>query len=199
MSQHDADVPAIPIPKAKEPLNLLTGVFLKSDYHLNNDLSKCVVTGIFKNRNNSLGILFKGRKGCVYWSYDAFCHLAIRFNDVTIALEGKNQYSFKVDTGENIRVNMIIGNQYAYVSDGEHSITLNQNEWCMFINNLPLIYTSLRELFYNEDVIRTFIDRVISGAEEEEEGTDQLPSLIAERLFNEVSLYKRWPNGVCSS
>jgi len=191
------DVSAAPIPRAKEPINLLTGVFLKSDYHLDNDLTKCVVTGIFKNRGNSLGILFKGRKGCVYWSYDAFCQLATRFNDVTLAVEGKTQFSFKVDTGEDIRVNMIFGHQYAYVSDGEHSVTLNQNEWCMFVNNLPLIYTSFRELFYNEDVIRTFIDRVIA---DEEECTDhQLSSLTAERLVNEISLYKRWANGVCSS
>lgn len=196
MSSQGADVSIEPmlIPKSKEPINLLTGVFLKSDYHLDNDLTKCVVTGIFLNRG--LGILFKGRKGCVYWSYDAFCQLATHFNDVTLALEGKNQYSFKVDTGEDIRVNMVFGHQYAYVSDGEHSITLNQNEWCMFINNLPLIYISLRELFYRDDLIKECINQVLSGVNE---CTDQLPTLIAERLFNEISLYKRWPNGVCSS
>ena len=194
MSLIETDVEPMLIPKPKETINLLTGVFLKSCYFLDVDLTKCVVTGIFKNRG--LGLLFKGRKGCVFWPYDAFCELATRFNEVTLALEGKTQFSFRVDTGEDIRVNMVFGHQYAYVSDGEHSITLNRNEWCMFINNLPLIYMSLRELFTNQDTIQTFIDQLLADGEQH---TDQLPSLINERLFNEIALHKRWPNGCGSS
>ena len=193
MSSTGADVEPVLIPKPKEAINLLTGVFLKSSYFLDAELTKCVVTGIFKNRG--LGILFKGRKGCVFWSYDAFCEFATRFNDVTLVLEGKNQFSFRVDTGEDIRVNMVFGHQYAYISDGEHSITLNQNEWCMFINNLPLINVSLRDLFINQDIIQAFIDQLLADGEQH---TDQLPSLINERLVNEIALHKRWPNG-CGS
>ncbi|KAG8334558.1 hypothetical protein J6590_087475 [Homalodisca vitripennis] len=47
------------IPRRKEPINSLTGIFLKSVYFIDCDLSKCVIVGFVKNRGDSLGILFK--------------------------------------------------------------------------------------------------------------------------------------------
>ncbi|WP_221936019.1 hypothetical protein, partial [Klebsiella pneumoniae] len=112
------------------------GVFCKSVHFLDSELSKCVIVGIFKNRGGNLGVLFKGRKGSVFWSHDCFNQLLVRFNDVTLALEGKNHFSVKVDTGEDIKVNSVFGKQYVYVYDGLHTLSMNHAEWGQFVENL---------------------------------------------------------------
>lgn len=178
---------AVPIPKLVEPINLITGVFLKSVHFLDPDLTKCIVSGIFKNRDNSLGVLIKGRKGVVFWSYDSFCQLIDRFNEVTLAFLGNYQYVVTVDTGDLIKVNSIFGQQYACVSDGEHSLALNRNEWDQLVKFIPLIGRSLLELFYLEDIIKVFINQVLADTET---CTEQLPPHVADRLFGEVSLWK---------
>lgn len=54
------------LPKPKETINVLTGIFLKMVFFLDHDLMKCVITGIFKDREDSLGVLFKGKKGVYF-------------------------------------------------------------------------------------------------------------------------------------
>src|SRR5436190_18188310 len=73
------------IPRRKEVLNLLTGIFLKSVFFLDPELTKCVIVGFVKNRGNSLGVLFKGRKGAVSLTSNTFNQFAVHFNEITMA------------------------------------------------------------------------------------------------------------------
>lgn len=43
-------------------INLLTAIFLKSVYFLDQSLSKSAFVGIFKDREDSMGMLFKGKE-----------------------------------------------------------------------------------------------------------------------------------------
>ncbi|KAG8318922.1 hypothetical protein J6590_102473 [Homalodisca vitripennis] len=102
MESQTMDVEPTRIPKRKERINALTGVFLRSVYVLDSDLSKCVIVGFVKNRGDSLGVLFKGKKGCVYWSHDVFNQITPHFNSITLALENKTKFYIKSDTEEDI-------------------------------------------------------------------------------------------------
>ena len=178
--------------KPKEVINVLTGIFLKMVFFLDHELLKCVIVGISKNRNNSLGILFKGKKGSVFWSRDVFNQFNIStFNNVTIAVEEKKKFSHSLDTGESIKVNSVFGKQHVFIHDGEHTFTLNSSEWVQFINSLPLVYTHLSDLFPLEEVIQEFITEVLGS----EEGSEKPPPLprFSTQLYNELLLYKRWP------
>ncbi|KAG8241146.1 hypothetical protein J6590_093346 [Homalodisca vitripennis] len=174
------------IPRRKEPINSLTGIFLKSVYFIDCDLSKCVIVGFVKNRGDSLGILFKGKKGCVYWSFDVFNEFSQHFNSVSLALETSHRFYVKADGGEDIKVINVFGKQCVFIYDGEHSLTLNKHEWNQFIANIPLMHIVLRDLFLIEEPIKTAI---------ENSDSDLLPSRIAHRLSLEIELFKRWPNG----
>lgn len=191
MAQSEKDT-IFKLPKGEEPLNLMTGVFLKSVYFLDPELTKCIVTGIFKNRGNTLGVLIKGRKGCVFWTYDAFSQLHVLFNKITLAIAEQKQLQIKLDTGEDVKINNVFGLTYTCVSDGKHSVALNSSEWHVLINNLPLVYNSMRDLFYFEDLIKEFICQTLVNTDYY---CELLPSLVSERLYNEVALLKRWPNG----
>ncbi|KAG8282061.1 hypothetical protein J6590_045985 [Homalodisca vitripennis] len=175
------------IPRRKEPINSLTGIFLKSVYFIDCDLSKCVIVGFVKNRGDSLGILFKGKKGCVYWSFDVFNEFSQHFNSVTLALENKTKFCIKSDTEEeDIKVTNVFGRMHVFLFDGEHTLTLNKHEWDQFTANIPLMYIVLRDLFLIEEPVKTAI---------ENSDSDLLPSRIAHRLSLEIELFKRWPNG----
>lgn len=184
------------IPKPKEHINALTGIFLKSVYFLDNELLKCVIVGYVRNRNDSLGVLFKGKRGCVFWPHDVFNQFNIIFNEVTVALETKIKKHYKVESGEDIKVTNVFGRMHVFLRDEEHSLTLNQAEWHQFTNSLPLIYTALRDNFLIEESVQSAIQTLLNT---EEIDLPQLPSSIAHRLFMEVSLLKRWPNGGGSS
>ena len=185
----------ITIPRRKEPINVLTGVFLKSVYFLDPDLTKCILTGVFANRDNSLGVLVKGRKGCVFWSFGTFEELVVHFNEITVAIEKKTPLHVKAQSGEgDIKFYQVFGHQYIYISDGEHSIALNALEWHMLVNNLPLVFSSLHELNLSHSLIQQcidhFDDKLWSNAFK-----DLISIEIGERLVNEISLFKRYPNG----
>lgn len=182
------------VPKRKEPINLLTGVFLKSVYFLTND--KYVIVGMFKNRGDTLGVLFKGVKGLVLWSYDVFNKFAVDFDKITAALEGKSKLHVKSDTGEDIKVGKVFGIPYVFLYDGERTISLTNEEWVQFVNNLPLIRTELTALFMNENLLRLYIAELV----ESEEGevvtpSNDLPTPVVNRLSDEIALYKRRLNG----
>jgi len=168
--------PAVALPKLKESLNLLTGVFLKSVYFLDPELSKCLIVGLFKNRDYGLGLAVKGRKGSVFWSIDTFDYFAPRFNEISVALWSKGKLEIKSETGEIIKLCNVFGNTYVFLFDGEHSLSLNSEEWSLFTNQLPLVYIELDKL------------RGVTFTEGPEGG---------ERLEAEIELLKRWPNGSC--
>lgn len=191
------DIELTRIPKRKEPLNLLTGVFLKSVYFLDSDFSKCVTVGLFKNRGDILGLAFKGRKGVVFWSNDNFNEFSVFFNDITLALENNSKFKRHLDSGHDIKTMRIFGKPHVFLYDGEHTLSLTSHEWTQFVNNLPLIHRELRELFMNENYLRSFIADLVCSEDAVEKPKD-LPESLAGRLFDEVQLYKRWPNGGCS-
>lgn len=181
--------------KRKEPLNLVTGVFLKSVYFLDKDLSKCVILGFFRGRGDSLGILFNTKKGYIYWSHDVFNQFAPRFNEVTVALESKKRLAVTLDTKEDIKVKNVFGKQHVYLYDGEHSLSLTESDWSVFINFLPLIYREVGFLFMNEDLVKSFIRDLLCTDQEDIPIVEGLLTRLADRLVDEVLLYKRWPNG----
>ena len=189
------DIDPLRVSKRTVPLNLLTGVFLKSVFFLDKDLSRCVILGIFRNKGDSLGVVFKGKKGYVYWSHDVFNQFSVRFNEITLALEGKSQHFVKLESKEDIRVSKVFGRQHVFMYDGERTLTLAASDWIQFVNNLPLIYTQIRDLFMQEDLIQSYVRDVICN-EEFVPPPEGLHS--ANRLFDEISLYKRWPNGSSS-
>lgn len=188
---------AEPLPVPKESINVMTGIFLKSVCFLDSELTKCVISGVFVNRNNSLGVLLKGRKGCVFWSFDILnqFHVSV-FNTVTLAVEEKRKFNYTLSTGESIKVTSVFGKQHVFLSDGEHTLSLNSSEWVQFVNNLPIILTHLVDLFSYETVIKEFIEEVLNN-EEGSENPPQLPQ-FSTYLYNDLQLYKRWPfHGSC--
>ncbi|KAG8335117.1 hypothetical protein J6590_076293 [Homalodisca vitripennis] len=122
------------IPRRKEPINSLTGIFLKSVYFIDCDLSKCVIVGFVKNRGDSLGILFKGKRN-------------------------KTKFYIKSDTEEeDIKVTNVFGRMHVFLFDGEHTLTLNKHEWDQFTANIPLMHIVLRDLFLIEEPVKTAIE-----------------------------------------
>jgi hypothetical protein len=186
-----------PLPRSIEPINVLTAIFLKTVYFLDTDLLKCLITGVFKNRDNSLGILLKGRRGFIFWSLDILNEFFIHFNSVTLKLEGKQKYHFGLDSGEGIKVVNVFGKQHVFLNDREHTLALNNTEWTQFINCLPAVYTHLGELALFEHSIKNNIQQILNLEEKEEENTiiSDLPSWISKRLIEDVLLYKRYPGG----
>lgn len=182
-----------------EPINMLTGIFLKSVYPLAADYSKSVIVGIFKNKGDSLGVLFKGPKEYVYWSYDVFNQFAVHFNTVTLAVGEKKKIIVKIDAGrgEDIKVRNVFGKAHVFLYDGEHTLSLNSANWNQLVNNLPLVYRSMRELFLVENSIQDFVRDYLTTEEGKAETT--LSPVIADRLTDELELYRRWPNGGGSS
>lgn len=179
------------IPRPVEGIDLLCGVFLKSVYFLDESLIKSVIVGVYKNRGNSLGISFKGRRGYVYWSYDTFNQFAVRFNEITIAIETKSRCHITLESGKDIKVTHIFGNIHVFLCDGEHTITLKPDEWSRFINSLPMINREVRDLFMDELLIRQYITSLLS----DEDHTTTLIPRRADVLFDEVEYYNRWSNG----
>ena len=182
------------IPRRKEVLNLLTGIFFKTVYFLDPELTKCVIVGFVKNRGNSLGVIFKGRKGAVFLPSSTFNQFAVHFNEITVALEKREKVMFREDDFE-IKVSNVFGRQHIFLYDGEHTLTLNTAEWTQFVNNLPPLYRELRNRFLQEDLVGRYIIDILASNEEFVTPPEGLSPYITDRLFDEVQLFKRWPNG----
>lgn len=192
------DVVTTKVPRRKEPINLITGVFLKSVFFLSNDLSKSVIVGIYKNRGCSLGLVFAGRHGPVYWSNDTFNNFFIHFNEISLAAENNKRIYKKLDTGEDIKVQSIFGNTHVFLYDGEHTLSLTAPEWMQFVNTLPCITRNLRELFMCEHLIRDYIlELMMLNDDSYLPPPLGFPLYLSDRLYDEVQYYKRWPNGGC--
>lgn len=192
------DVEPVRIPKRKEPLNLLTDVFLKSVFFLDKDLSKKVLVGIFKNRGNSLGVVFSGRRESVYWSHDTFNQFLVYFTEITNAFKNNTKLVIRLETGEGIKLQNVFGKQHVFLYDDESTITLNQGEWTQFTNSLPLVFRELRKLFLYEDLIKDYIIQLIDSKEVYESPPEWLSTHISDRLFDEVLICKNKGNGGCS-
>lgn len=195
MQPEGMDVVPERFPRRREPINTVTGIFLKSVYFLNPKCSKCVIVGIFKERGNSLGVYFNSAdKGGVYWSHEIFNQFAVHFNAVTTALELRGKQQFKLDGGEeeDIRVYLAFGKPCVALYDGEHTLSLTSNEWTQFINSIPLVNRTLRELFLSEIPIKDYIHEYLKLQEPPE---SVLLPVTSDRLTDELQLYRRWPNG----
>ena len=193
--QVSMDTDLIRFRRRKEPIDVMTGIFLKTVHFLNPELTKCVIIGIFKNRGNSLGILFKGRKGTVYWSLDTFKQFSVQFNDIKAALENQTKFYWHLDGGEDIKVKNVFGKSCAFLYDGEHTLTLDKNEWSQFVSVLPIVHRDINELFYNELLIQEYIDRINSGSEDVSKPVE-LPCLVADRLLDEVTIANGGDSGI---
>lgn len=179
-------------------MNLLIGSFLKSVFFLNQSLSKSVITRIFKNRGDSLGIVFNGRQRPVFWSFDTFNNFSPHFNDITLALQNKTKLYFRLDTGEDITLQNIFGKPYVFLYDGEHTISLGETEWVQFASYLPCMHRHLKELFMCEDLIKGYILDILAN-KENVSTPEGLPLHLIDRLFDEVKLFQHWSNGMSCS
>lgn len=147
----------LPLPRLTEPIDTLNGIFLKRTFFLNKDFTKSVTVGIFKDRNYSLGVLLKGRHDHVYWSFDSFNQFFVNFSTITNTLREGKRCCFEINNNESIKVMSVFEIPHVFLSDEGSILTLNMSEWDQFISNLPLLQLELRELFYEEDLIKQFL------------------------------------------
>lgn len=147
----------IALPKLTEPIDTLNGIFLSKVFFLNENYSKSLTVGIFKNRAYSLGLMFKGRHDYVYWSFDIFNQFSVNFNNITKALEQNKKIYLEINGKEFIKVLDIFGTPHVFLSVEDGTLTLNLLEWSQFVSSLPLIHFELLELFYDEELIKQFI------------------------------------------
>ena len=193
--QHDAAELESTPPRCKPALNMRTGIIFKSVYFLDSELTKCVIVGFAIDRGNCLGVIFKSKKGVVFVSHDTFLQFAPHFNEVTAALEKKKEKYMLNLTDFNVKVSNVFGRQHIFLYDGEHTLTLNPAEWAQFVNNLPSLYRELRNRFLQEDLISGYIINILSSDEEHVEAPHGLSPYLSDRIFDEVQLFKCWPNG----
>lgn len=145
------------LPKMTEPIDTLNGIFQKKVFFLNNNFSKSLTIGIFKNRDYSLGVMFKGRHDHVYWSFETFNQFSVNFDNVSKALQGNTKFYLELNEKSAVKVLDVFGVYHVFLSEGESTLTLNSSEWRQFVSNIPLIHLELRDLFYEEDLIKQFI------------------------------------------
>lgn len=145
------------LPKLTEPIDTLYGIFLKKVFFLNDNFSKSITIGIFKNRDYSLGVMFKGRRDHVYWSFETFNQFSVNFDNIYKALQGNTKLYLEFDEKSAVKVLDVFGVYHVFLSEGESTLTLNLSEWTQFVSNIPLVHFELRDLFYEEDLIKQFI------------------------------------------
>lgn len=184
------DVDAARQLKRKTPINLLTGILLKTVHFLDADLTKFVTVGIFKDRGDSLGVLFKSKKSYTFWSYITFNQFAVHFNNITEAFQNKSKLKVQLDTGEDVILKQVFGNYHLALYDGERTVTLTHAEWKQFITNLPLINSHLSLMFEHEEDIKTFIRDLFCGDEEKVNFVD-VPCNLTNKLYEEVTILKK--------
>ncbi len=200
-SSEFAVVTSEPLEETEQPakversgVNLVTGVFLKSIFFLNPECSKYMLVGVFSNRGNSVGILIKGPRGSVFLTPILLNQFTVYVNQVTEALDTTGVHKFSTDSGENIVVKKVFGKRYAKLFDGHHTLTLSADEWTQFTNSLPCVSRQVNELFLCEDLLGSYITKVLTSDEEYEPAPQGIPLHLCDRLFDEIQYYKRWPN-----
>lgn len=149
-----------PLPKLVEPIDNLNGIFLKQVYFLNDNFSKTVIVGIFKNRDYNLGVMIKGRHEHFYWSFDTFNQFSVNFDNISKALRDNKRFHLEIyDDEETIKVDVMesFGAPYVFIGNHDYRLVLSSGEWDQFVSNLPLINLDLCGLFYEQDLIKQFI------------------------------------------
>lgn len=178
----------------KVSVNLVTGVFLKSIFFLNHECSKYVLVGVFSDYGNSVGYLIKGPKSSVFLTPSIFNQLIVYVNQITEALKATGVHRFSIDSGEDIVVKQVFGKRYAALFDGKHTLTLSADEWTQFTNSLPCMSRQVNELFFCEDLLRSYIIQVLASDQEYETAPPGIPLHLCDRIFDEVNYYKRQRN-----
>lgn len=171
------------LPKLFEPIDVLDGIFLRRVFFLNEHYSKSVTIGIFKNRNYSLGVMFKGKHDYIYWTFDMFNQFYVNFNIVSKALLENKMLNLNIDEN-SVKVLTVYEIPHVFINSGDNTLTLNAEEWSQFVSILPQVQLELRELFYEEDLIKQFL----CG------GSNSLSPFILNRLVVEIAK----SNGGCN-
>ena len=180
-------------PPQEAAINGLTGIFLKSVFFLDSELAKCVVVGIFKNRDNSLGVLFSGKKKTVFFSYDLYNQLSVHFDEISLALkENRKKFVIKLDGGGRVKVRPVfaIPHVVLYGKDGG-TLALSHVEWAQFVNTIPQVNRCLRDLFLNEVEIKDFLRHTLDLQQDQWVYIEtQLQCPVTDRLIDEINCYK---------
>lgn len=171
------------------PINILSGILLKTVLFLDENQPKLLIAGIFKDKGDSLGLLFKSKKSYIYWSFDVFNELAVHFESVIKSFTDKSKFKFALESGEGISMKNSFGTQYVILNDNEHSVALSKSEWDNFVRNLPILNSHCRDLFMIEDSIKELIKNLICE-EDVSEKLINLPWNLTNRLQEEISVLK---------
>lgn len=109
----------------------------------------------------------------MFWSFDVFNQFCVNFNNISKALTNNNKIYLEINEKEVVKVLSIFGAPHVFLGstltintseEAQYSsnlpgstLTLNSGEWEQLISNLPLIQLELRELFYEEDLIKQYL------------------------------------------
>lgn len=172
----------------KLPINILNGIFLKSVFFLNPELTKCVIVGIFKERASSLGILLHSKKHYAFFPMDIFNQMVIHFTNVKTSLKDKKRFGVKLSEGQAIDVKSSFGKMYVSFDSKTSVVSFNENEFNQFMNNLTLICSHMRNLFLCEDTIKQVIHSLYV---DENPSFPELPFNFNNQIFEEVLAEKQ--------
>lgn len=180
--------------KVALPENALREIFLKDIFYIDRDHSKFVVAGYFENYDKPIGILFKTGNSYIYWPFDVLNSFLVHLNEITSSLENAtNKYKLTIDGGNEVKIRNVFGKFYVSIRDSEHTILLNKSEWSQFLLSVHEVKKHLADLFYNEQLITSFIERILIAENEDDAiPPEGLPTHFVNKLVDEVLFCKKW-------
>lgn len=98
----------------------------------------------------SAGIVF------LFFTHGVFDELSLHVKALTAALDYKGTHKFNLSIGADLIAHNIFGKRYVQLYDGQHLMILNDNEWRLLEDSLPLLWRLVSELFYTENNLRSY-------------------------------------------
>lgn len=183
------DVERAPTKRKVSP-NLPLGIFLKSVHFINAECTKFIACGLFQHTGFGLGLLVQASRGkFVFFDHQQLDALSVHLKVITAALGDKGTCKFNLTLGDVI-VRNLFGKRYVQLYDGQHSMTLNGEEWKLLEESMPLVSRRVAQLFYIESELRAYIIEILAS---DELVSSTLPE--ADRLYDEVTLFKKHAKG----
>jgi hypothetical protein len=167
---------------SQDPIGAMTGVILKHVYFLNPKLSKFVITGFFMSRNMEFGYLIKDDKGYVHFP-KTFLY---KIDGIDKAVKKKRNVCLSFDDNCHIRIDCGSNHQYIYISDGENTVSLDEEEWDLFLKSSLNFHSDWYEIF--EGKIKRYITYFSSDIDSY---TFDLPVFtVSHQINKDITLWK---------
>lgn len=183
------DVELVRTKRRQVPPNLPLGIFLKSVHFLNRECTKFIATGLFQHTGFGLGLLVQAGRKFVFFNHQLLDELSMNLKSITAALSYEGTYKFNLTLGDVI-VRNLFHKRYVQLYDGQHSMTLNVDEWKLLEESMPLVSRRVAELFYIEKELRSYIIEILAS---DELVSSTLPE--ADKLLEEVKLFQKHADG----